>query len=43
MTQRFEYWRKSTLFALDVLAVLVGVLIATPFILVLATPFIAGH
>ena len=43
MTQQYGYWRKSTLFALDFLAVLVGALIAAPFVLVLASPFVAGH
>jgi len=43
MTRYYGYWRKSTIFALDFLAVLVGTLIAAPFVLVLLSPFVAGH
>ena len=42
MAQHFEYWRKGTVFALDCLAILAGALIAAPFVIVLATPFING-
>ncbi len=40
MTHQIGNWRKSTLFTLDCLAVLAGALIAAPFIIVLASPFI---
>ena len=36
------YWRKSTTFALDCIAVAAGLAIATPFVLILVSPFIAG-
>ena len=35
-------WRKSTIFTMDCAAVLVGLMIAAPFFLILASPFIAG-
>ncbi len=33
-------WRKSTIFTMDCAAVCVGLLIASPFFLILASPFI---
>ncbi len=35
-------WRKSTIFTMDCAAVCAGFLIASPFFLVLASPFITG-
>ncbi len=35
-------WRKSTIFTMDCAAVGVGLLIASPFFLILASPFITG-
>ena len=32
-------WRKNAIFAVDCAAVLVGVLIAAPFVLILTSPF----
>ncbi len=37
------FWRKSTIYALDCIAVVVGLAIATPFVLILTSPFIAGY
>ena len=42
MTEHFQFTRKSGLFILDCLAVLVGALIAAPVVLILASPFISG-
>jgi hypothetical protein len=36
-------WRKSTIFAIDCVAVLAGVLIAAPFLLILTSPFLASY
>ena len=36
-------WRKSTTFALDCIAVAAGLAIATPFVLILTSPFIVGY
>ncbi len=36
-------WRKSTIFAIDCAAVLVGVLIAAPFVLILTSPFLFSY
>jgi hypothetical protein len=36
------FWRKSTIYALDCIAVVVGLAIAAPFVLILISPFIAG-
>ena len=33
-------WRNSTIFTMDCAAVLVGLMIAAPFFLILASPFI---
>ena len=33
-------WRKSAIYAIDCLAVLVGTLIAMPYVLILASPFL---
>ena len=35
------YWRKSATFALDCVAIAAGLAIAAPFVLILASPFIA--
>ncbi len=36
-------WQKSAVFAVDCAAVLTGVLIAAPFVLVLISPFLASY
>ncbi len=36
-------WRKSAIFAVDCAAVLAGVLIAAPFVLILVSPFLVSH
>ena len=36
------FWHKSATFALDCIAVAAGLAIATPFVLILTSPFIAG-
>ena len=36
------FWRKSTIYALDCIAILAALAIASPFILMLTSPFIAG-
>ncbi len=36
------FWRKITIYTLDCIAVVVGLAIATPFVLILTSPFIAG-
>ena len=36
-------WRKSTIFAVDCAVVLVGVLIAAPFVLILISPFLVSY
>jgi len=35
-------WHKSTIFTLDCLAAMAGLMIASPFALILAAPFIGG-
>jgi len=35
-------WHKSTTFTLDCLAAMAGLLIASPFALILAVPFLGG-
>jgi len=35
-------WHKSTIFTLDCLAAVAGLMIASPFALILAAPFIGG-
>jgi hypothetical protein len=35
-------WRKSTIFTIDCAAVFVGLLIASPFVLILSSPFLGG-
>ncbi len=42
MAKHRNFLRSSSIFTLDVLAVLAGTIIATPFALVLVSPFIAG-
>ncbi len=43
MTKRSTtFLRKSSIFTLDVLVVLVGIIIAAPFALVLVSPFVAS-
>lgn len=37
------FWRKSSIYALDFIAILAGLAIATPFLLILTSPFIAGY
>lgn len=36
-------WQKSTIFAIDCAATLVGLMLALPFILILASPFMASY
>ena len=36
-------WRRTTIFAVDCAAVLVGVLIAAPFVLILISPFLVSY
>ncbi len=36
-------WRKSTIFTIDCAAILIGLLMALPFILILASPFLATY
>ena len=36
-------WRKSIIFAVDCAAVLIGVLIAAPFLLILTAPFLVSY
>ncbi len=36
------FWRKSAIFTMDCAAVCAGLLIASPFFLILASPFIVG-
>ncbi len=36
-------WRKNAIFAIDCAAVLVGVLIAAPFVLILTSPFLFSY
>ncbi len=36
-------WRKSAIFAVDCAAVLFGVLIAVPFVLILTSPFLISY
>ena len=42
MARNFDFTRKSATFMLDCLAVLVGVLIAAPFVLIAVSPFFGG-
>ncbi len=37
------FWRKSMIFALDCIAIAAGLAIATPFVLILTSPFIVGY
>jgi len=36
-------WQKSTIFAIDCLATFVGLLLALPFFLILASPFLVSY
>lgn len=36
-------WRNCTIFTVDCAAVMVGLLIASPFVLILVSPFITGY
>ncbi len=36
------FWRKATTFMIDCAAVLASALIAAPFVLILAAPFVGG-
>ena len=42
MAHHFDVSRKSGTFLLDCLAVLAGAMIATPFLLIVASPFFGG-
>jgi len=37
------FWRKSTIYALDCIAIVAGLAIATPFVLILTSPFIVSY
>ncbi len=37
------FWHKRATFALDCIAVAVGLAIAVPFVLILTSPFIVGY
>ncbi len=37
------FWRKSTIYALDCIAVMVGLAIAAPFVLILTSPFLVSY
>jgi len=37
------FWRKSTIYALDFIAVMVGLAIAAPFVLILTSPFLVSY
>ncbi len=37
------FWRNSTIFAVDCTAVLAGLLIAAPFVLILISPFLVSY
>ncbi len=36
-------WRKSTIYALDCIAVVAGLAIAAPFVLILTSPFLVSY
>ncbi len=36
------FWRKTKIIAVDLAAVLAGLLLATPFVMILVAPFIGG-
>ena len=36
-------WQKSTIFTIDCAAVVVGLLIAAPFLLILSSPFLVTY
>ncbi len=37
------FWQKSAFITMDVFAVIAGLLIATPFVLILASPFLVTY
>ncbi len=37
------FWRKSMIYTLDCIAVMVGLAIAAPFVLILASPFLVTY
>ncbi len=37
------FWRKSTIYALDCIAVLAGLAIAAPSVLILTSPFLVSY
>jgi hypothetical protein len=37
------FWQKSAIVTMDVFAVIVGLLIAAPFVLILASPFLVTY
>ena len=37
------FWRKSTIYTLDFIAIMAGLAIAAPFVLILTSPFIVGY
>ena len=36
------FWRKFSITTIDCLAALAGILLATPFVFILASPFVGG-
>ena len=36
-------WQKSTVFTVDCLATIIGVLLALPFVMILASPFMVSY
>ena len=42
MAERFTLLRKGLIVTLDILAVIAGTLIASPFVLVIIAPFVPG-
>ena len=37
------FWRKITTYTLDCIAVMAGLAIAAPFVLILTSPFLVGY
>ncbi len=36
-------WRKSTVFTVDCIATFIGLLLALPFVVILASPFVVSY
>ena len=41
--EKIMFWQKSAIVTMDVFAVIVGLLIAAPFVLILASPFLVTY